>query len=210
MKKNYIKSFVKRQGRMTPAQRDAFSKYWSKYGLELSDPISDFFRGSIVDIGFGMGEALLTQALAQPDQRFIGIDVHRPGVGKLLANAADADLCNLQIICHDAVEVLEQAVPDQSLEGVQLFFPDPWPKKRHHKRRLVQVPFVKLIAQKLKPQGYFHIATDWEHYAVHIQAVFDEVNLFLPCEIPSRHASRFEQRGIRLGHTIWDFMFRRD
>ncbi len=165
-----IRSFVRRQGRFTPAQRDAFDSLWAGRGLEPGDAPLDLpslFPGCtafVVEIGFGMGHTLVELASRSPQTGFVGIEVHRPGVGKLLAMAEERGLQNVRVFCHDAVEVLNRAIPDASLDGLLLFFPDPWHKKRHHKRRLVQPPFVELVQRKLKPGGLFHLATDWEDY----------------------------------------------
>ena len=219
-----IRSFVRRQGRFTPAQREAFDTLWTGRGLEADgsrlDLASLFPRCDrfVVEIGFGMGYTLAELASREPRTGFIGIEVHRPGVGKLLALAEERGLENLRVFCHDAVEVLERALADASLDAVLLFFPDPWHKKRHNKRRLVQPPFVELVQRKLKPGGLFHLATDWEDYALQMLEVIESLpgwtNLagagrFSP-RPESRPETRFEQRGMRLGHGVRDLLFRRD
>ena len=218
-----IRSFVRRQGRFTPAQREAFDSLWAGRGLEPGDAPLDLpslFPGCqafVVEIGFGMGYTLVELAGRSPRTGFLGIEVHRPGVGKLLAMAEERGLQNIRVFCHDAVEVLERAIPEASLDGLLLFFPDPWHKKRHHKRRLVQPPFVALVQRKLKPGGLFHLATDWEDYAAQMLAVVESVpgwvNLggagCFSARPESRPLTRFEQRGMRLGHGVWDLLFRK-
>ena len=218
-----IRSFVRRQGRITPAQRDAFDSLWAGRGLEPGDAPLDLpllFPGCtafVVEIGFGMGHTLAELAGRSPQTGFVGIAVHRPGVGKLLAMAEARGLQNIRVFCHDAVEVLDRAIPDASLDGLLLFFPDPWHKKRHHKRRLVQPPFVALVQRKLKPGGLFHLATDWEDYARQMLEVVESVPGWVNlagagCFSPrpeSRPLTRFEQRGMRLGHGVWDLLLRK-
>jgi len=218
-----IRSFVRRQGRFTPAQRQAFESLWTGRGLEFDGRPLDLpalFPGCarlIVEIGFGMGYTLAELAAREPRTGFVGIEVHRPGVGKLLALAEEGGLDNVRVFCHDAVEVLERCVPDAALDAVLLFFPDPWHKKRHHKRRLVQAPFVELVQRKLKQGGLFHLATDWEDYARQMLEVVESVPGWINvagagCFAPrpaSRPETRFEQRGMRLGHAVRDLLFRR-
>lgn len=171
----------------------------------------------VLEIGFGMGASLVTMAGNNPQQNFLGIEVHSPGVGACLADAHEAELSNLRVMCHDAVEVLENMIPDGSLEMVQLFFPDPWHKARHNKRRIVQTPFVELVLRKLKVGGVFHMATDWQHYAEHMLEVMNgvadyrnqsETGDYVP-RPASRPLTKFELRGQRLGHGVWDLMFER-
>ena len=220
-KRRAIRSFVRREGRMTEAQKNAIAELWPHYGLEISseplDIVQTFNRVSptFLEIGFGMGDSLVEMAAAHPQNNYIGIEVHRPGVGRLLSNAHEKQLINLKVFCHDAVEVLKQTIPDESLDGVFLFFPDPWPKARHHKRRIVQPQFVELIANKLQPGGFFHMATDWENYAEHMLEVMKASPLFTnqsaaggAVEKPDyRPLTKFEKRGQRLGHGIWDLVF---
>ncbi|MDF2530415.1 MAG: hypothetical protein K0Q57_1295 [Gammaproteobacteria bacterium] len=216
-----IKSFVRREGRLTIGQQKALDTGWPKFGLQLEDGLIDpakVFHNQapcIVEIGFGMGQSLAEMAQNHPEQNYIGIEVHRPGVGCLLKAVLDHNLSNIRVYDQDAVEVLKQCIPDNSLAGVQLFFPDPWHKKRHHKRRIVQPEFVKLIWQKLAPGGFFHLATDWENYAEHMMAVLSQdsgfenmagLNQFSP-RPDSRPLTKFEQRGHRLGHGVWDLLF---
>ncbi len=218
-----IRSFVRRQGRFTPAQRTAFERLWTQYGLDPATGMLDppgLFPGStrlIVEIGFGMGHTLAELAARDAGSGFIGIEVHRPGVGKLLALAEEQGLTNIRVYCHDAVEVLEHCIPDAALDALLLLFPDPWHKKRHHKRRLVQPPFVALVQRKLKPDGIFHLATDWEDYAQQMLEVIEALPGWLNlagagCFAPrpqTRPQTRFEARGLRLGHEVRDLLFRR-
>lgn len=216
-----IKSYVRREGRLTIGQQKALDKGWSQFGLKLEDGLIDlktaFDREApvILEIGFGMGQSLAEMAAKHPEQDYIGIEVHRPGVGCLLKAMLDNDITNIRIYDQDAVEVLKHCIPDHSLSGLQLFFPDPWHKKRHHKRRIVQPEFVKLAAQKLKVGGFFHLATDWENYAQHMMQVLSQEpefknqageNQFIP-RPNSRPLTKFEQRGQHLGHGVWDLMF---
>jgi len=172
----------------------------------------------VLEIGFGMGDSLAQQAITQSQNNFIGIEVHRPGVGHLLSLIAKHELNNIRIYCTDAVEALKHCIPDNSLDSVQIFFPDPWPKKRHHKRRLVQRPIVKLIVSKLKAGGTLHLATDWENYAEHMLEVLNACSELTNTstngpfvERPdSRPLTKFESRGKRLGHGVWDLVFRKN
>jgi tRNA (guanine-N7-)-methyltransferase len=215
-----IRSFVPRQGRITAGQEFALENYWPEYGLDTNaqyDFAQVFGRDApiIVEIGFGNGESLAAMAAANPDNNYIGIEVHRPGVGHLLMKIKQGNISNLKIYNHDAIETLEKHFPDDSLSGVHLFFPDPWPKKRHHKRRIVRASFVEMLVKKLKPGGYFHAATDWENYAGHILEVLSTAKGMSNtsathdyCERPDyRPLTKFEQRGIRLGHGVWDLIF---
>ena len=210
-----IRSFVRREGRMSKRQSTAYESLYPKYGVECGQQLdlSGLFgrvAPTIVEIGFGMGDTLATMALENPDSNFIGIEVHRPGVGSLLATIEEKGISNIRIFCHDAVEVLEQSIPDQSLDGIHIFFPDPWHKKRHHKRRLIQTAFVSLLATKLKPQGKLHIATDWKNYAEWIEEVMAETPNFskLPNDTShQRPTTKFERRGLKLGHGVWDMIY---
>ncbi|MGG6196308.1 tRNA (guanosine(46)-N7)-methyltransferase TrmB [Pantoea allii] len=218
-----IRSFVRRQGRLTKGQQLALDNYWPEMGVEYQpDPIDLpvlFGRDAPVtlEIGFGMGASLVTMAQNTPHQNFLGIEVHAPGVGACLASAKEAGVSNLRVMCHDAVEVLEKMIPDNSLRMVQLFFPDPWHKARHNKRRIVQVPFAELVMRKLKLGGVFHMATDWEAYAEHMLEVMSSIagyqnlsedSTYVP-RPETRPLTKFEQRGQRLGHGVWDLMFER-
>lgn len=217
-----IRSFVRREGRMTISQQRAFDNYWAQYGLAAEGALLDldtlFGRQAqrCLEIGFGMGHSLLEMAKQQPDWDFIGIEVHRPGVGALLAGIEQHQLTNIRVFCADAIDVLTSRIPDSSIDLLQLFFPDPWPKKRHHKRRIVQPAFIELIHQKLTAGDRFHMATDWENYAIHMLAVMRGVpQLFYNTSttdgfIPrpeSRPFTKFERRGHNLGHQVWDLLF---
>ncbi len=218
-----VRSFVLREGRLTKGQAQAMEQQWPTMGLEYSAEAIDLeavFGNSspvVLEIGFGMGASLVEMAKAAPEQNFIGIEVHKPGVGACLADAAAANVTNLKVFHHDAVEVLEQTIADASLDRVQLFFPDPWHKKRHHKRRIVQPEFAELIKRKLKVGGVFHLATDWENYSEHMLEVMSAApgykNLSTTGDFVERPEHRpltkFEARGHRLGHGVWDLMFER-
>jgi tRNA (guanine-N7-)-methyltransferase len=219
-----IRSFVLREGRLTPGQLSALEKLWPLYGLENSSEPFDFesvFGRSapvILEIGFGNGESLAQAAAESPDQDFVGIEVHRPGVGHLLQLIDHQGLKNLRIVCADAVSVLEHRVVDNSLAGLRIYFPDPWPKKRHHKRRIVQAPFITLATRKLCDRGVLHLATDWENYAEQMMAVVEaqpglrnQAGTGGFSERPDwRAETKFERRGKRLGHGVWDLIFSRE
>lgn len=214
---------MRRQGRLTKGQQQALDTLWPVMGVEYQPEPVDlpalFGREAPVtlEIGFGMGASLVTMAQNTPHQNFLGIEVHAPGVGACLAAAKEADVQNLRVMCHDAVEVLEKMIPDNSLRMVQLFFPDPWHKARHNKRRIVQVPFAELVMRKLKLGGVFHMATDWEAYAEHMLEVMNSIDGYRNQSeqqnyVPrpeTRPLTKFEQRGQRLGHGVWDLMFER-
>lgn len=217
-----IHSFVRREGRITAGQQHALERLWPRFGVapgqEPVDLRTLFGRDAPVtlEVGFGNGESLVWQAERAPDRDFIGIEVHRPGVGHLLGELERRDLHNVRIFNEDAVEVLETRIPPASLDTVQIFFPDPWHKKRHHKRRLIQPGFVRLVASRLRPGGRIHLATDWEDYARQMQDVMAAcADLFAPegpqpleSRPPSRPATRFEQRGERRGHRVSDLLYR--
>lgn len=217
-----VRSFVLRQGRATVAQQRALAELWPTYGIEFTHQPLDFdaifgrCAPRMIEIGFGAGEALLEYAKANPEVDCLGLEVHRPGVGHLLLSAEAASLSNLRVICHDAVEVL-QHTPAASISFVHIFFPDPWPKKRHHKRRLIQPAFATLLARVLKQDGVLRLATDWEHYAHHMREVLDASADFLNVagdqgfveRAAMRPLTRFERRGQRLGHDVWDLQYRR-
>jgi len=208
---------------MTPVQKRALEDNWPRWGLEYDDGRLDidavFGRPghTVLEIGFGMGHSLVEMAEARPDTNFIGIEVHRPGIGKLFHGLENTGADNVRVYCHDAVEILRDCIADASLDTVQIFFPDPWHKKRHQKRRLVQAPFVGLLVKKLKEGGTLHIATDWEHYAEQMMNVLDAekclTNSFgSGCFSPrpdDRPLTKFEKRGERLGHGVWDLLFTR-
>jgi len=201
-----IKSFVRREGRMTKGQRCAFKELWSKYGLEINEVAHNF---QVLEIGFGMGQSLLSMAAAHPEQNFLGIEVYRPGVGHLFAELAKHNITNVRVYCADAVEVLQRCIIDHSLNEILIFFPDPWPKKKHHKRRLIQFEFIVFLAKKLKAEGLLYIATDWEDYATHILNAMSKTKLFHQVKTLARPLTKFEQRGQRLGHKIWNLCFLR-
>jgi len=218
-----VRSFVVRAGRITGAQSRALEELWPRFGLECGaqplDPAAVFGRIAplTVEIGFGSGEHLAALAQAHPGRDHLGIEVHPPGVGRLLLLAGRAGLTNLRIVCHDAVEVLERAVAPGSIDEFLILFPDPWPKKRHHKRRLIQPAFVRLVADRLRPGGVLRLATDWEPYAAQMLEVLGGCEMlenlspagaFMP-RPEGRAPTRFEQRGTRLGHAVWDLAFRR-
>lgn len=217
-----IRSFVVRSGRMTLGQTRGWDEYWNTLGIEPNATLNfaEIFGNSnpvVLEIGFGMGGSLFEMAMADPSKNFVGVEVHRPGVGALLASVGDQGLSNLRVLCCDAVALLNNYVPDQSLSRIQLYFPDPWHKKRHHKRRIVQRPFVELLAKKLMSSGIFHMATDWEPYAEHMAKVMALSEQFENCsssgpysEKPDyRPDTKFEARGIRLGHGVWDLLYRK-
>jgi tRNA (guanine-N7-)-methyltransferase len=206
-----IRSFVLRQGRTTPAQQRALEELMPKYGIAFPAKISSE-KPLVLEIGSGMGETTAEIARANPQADFVAVEVHGPGVGSLLNRIEKDGLKNLRVVRHDAVEVLEQMVDDGSLAAIHLFFPDPWPKKRHHKRRLVQPAFVSLLARKLSPGGVVHAATDWPDYADQIAAVFQANGSFAGSGsgFAARPATKFETRGRKLGHPIRDLYFRRE
>ncbi len=218
-----IRSFVLRGGRTTEAQQRALSLLWPKYGCEFSQHPLDldalFARRAprILEIGFGNGGNLAALAQAHPERDYLGVEVHRAGIGRLLLSVETAALTNVRLICHDAVEVLAEQVPADSLDEIVILFPDPWPKKRHHKRRLIQPSFVDLAASRLKRHGTLRLATDWEPYAQQMLEVLAACpileNLAADHAFADRSAervpTRFEQRGTRLGHGVRDLTFRR-
>ncbi|HSS46217.1 MAG TPA: tRNA (guanosine(46)-N7)-methyltransferase TrmB [Burkholderiales bacterium] len=216
-----IRSYVLRQGRISNAQKRAHETLLPKYGIPYAASLLDLNRAfgriapKILEIGFGMGESTATIAREHPENDYLAIEVHTPGVGNLLKQIDAAELSNVRIIQHDAMEVLQQMLAPDSFSGVHIFFPDPWPKKRHYKRRLIQPDFVSLLCQRMKTGAYLHVATDWQDYAEHILAVLDaELGLANTAEnYASRPAYRpltkFELRGLKLGHRVWDLVFKR-
>jgi tRNA (guanine-N7-)-methyltransferase len=216
-----VRSFVVRGGRITEAQERALAALWPVYGVDFApapldlDALFKRRASRVVEIGFGNGEHLIALATTHQERDYIGIEVHRPGVGRLLLMLEKLGLTNVRAICHDAVEVLEQQITAHSLDEVLILFPDPWHKKRHHKRRLIQAPFVELVASRLKPGGVLRLATDWQPYAEQMLQVLMAcralANLaadqsFMP-RPEERTATRFEKRGERLGHGVWDLAF---
>lgn len=218
-----IRSFVLRTGRMTEGQKRAYDIHWPSKGLDVDngmlDLAAEFGRQApvVLEIGFGMGDSLAAMAAAAPDTDFIGVEVHSPGVGRLMHLIDEQGLTNLRAYCFDAVEVLERCIPDASLSRVQVYFPDPWHKKRHHKRRLIQPAFVQLLRRKLQPGGVVHLATDWQNYAEHMMAVMSSAEGFVnqagegqfSPRPDYRPITKFEKRGERLGHGVWDLLFQR-
>ena len=206
-----------RQGRTTSAQKRALEELLPKYGLPFTEKVispREIFQRTaplVVEIGSGMGETTAAIALAHPEADFIAVEVHGPGVGSLLNRIAAAELKNVRVIRHDAVEVLGHMIPDGALAAIHLFFPDPWPKKRHHKRRLVQPPFIALAARKLALGGVLHAATDWLEYAQQMEALFSRSGLFLAVDagFAERPTTKFEARGRRLGNSVRDLVFTR-
>jgi len=218
-----VRSFVRRSGRMTKGQLNALERLWPQYGMDFREDNVDlnalFGRSAprILEVGSGMGDALVEMALTHPQNDYLGIEVYRPGIGSLLKKLDELGVTNVRVISEDAVVVLKQMIPDASLDAVCIFFPDPWPKKRHHKRRLIQTPFIGLLANKLKCGGMLHMATDWEDYAHHMMAVLNCIPGLIN-EAGQHHFSprpdyrpltKFEQRGRRLGHQVWDLVFKK-
>ena len=203
-----IRSYVLRQGRTTPAQKRALDELLPKYGIPFSAQ-QKLPNGLVLEIGSGMGETTAAIAHAHPELEFVAVEVHGPGVGSLLNRIHSGELRNLRVIRHDALAVLEQMIDDGSLAGIHLFFPDPWPKKRHHKRRLVQPGFAALAARKLAAGGVLHAATDWPDYAEQMQAVFSAVLKPADQGLVERPVTKFEARGRRLGHPIRELFFRK-
>lgn len=225
--KRKIRSFVLRTGRLSEFQRNMMNENWAEYGLDHQTEPFDFEKiyGNtnpvVLEIGFGMGKSLVEMAEQNPDKNYLGIEVHTPGVGACLAYAIEKGVKNLRVICHDATEILRDCIADGSLGGLQLFFPDPWHKAKHHKRRIVQPHFIETVAQKLSAGGFIHFATDWENYAEHmlevLQAMQNTVGIrntsatndYIP-RPDFRPLTKFEARGHRLGHGVWDLYFIKD
>lgn len=218
-----IRSFVRREGRMTESQQRALAELWPRYGVEPPPrplALAELFGRTapvVFEIGFGMGDYLFSRVVAEPERDFFGVEVHRPGVGRLLNRAHEAGCGNLRVACHDAVEVLRDWIAEASLDEIVIQFPDPWHKKRHHKRRLVQPAFARLAASRLKPGGLLSLATDWAEYAQHMMDVLNAEPLlhneaadggFVP-RPAQRLKTKFEQRGERLGHGVFDLAYRR-
>ena len=216
-----IKSYVLRAGRVSNRQQLGLDLWLKDYQLTISDTpwclTTEFGRNAdtVVEIGFGMGTSLLTMATENPQINYIGIEVHKAGVGSLVADLHDHQLSNVRIVAYDAVEVFLTQLEDNSLSGVQIFFPDPWHKKRHHKRRLIQSEFIQLLVKKIKKDGFIHCATDWQEYAEHILEVLATEPALYNQQLTggyspkpeSRPLTKFEQRGARLGHGVWDLIF---
>ena len=216
-----IRSFVRRTGRLTPSQQRALAELWPRYGVDFSSTPLDYVvlfgrrAPRVLEIGFGNGDTLVQQAGENPDLDFVGIEVHEPGVGHCLLQANDAEISNLRLIKHDAIEVLERHIPPLSLQRINIYFPDPWPKKRHHKRRLLQPSFLALLHDRLAVGGTLYVATDWANYAEHIDEVFADSPLFT-CDERREHdgeqpldrpSTKFEKRGLKKGHRIVDWRY---
>ncbi|MFT5037672.1 MAG: tRNA (guanine-N7-)-methyltransferase [Flavobacteriaceae bacterium] len=222
-RKKSIRSYVVRAGRMTDGQRKAFETSWPIYGLKLADGAINtdevFGRSGlkILEIGFGMGDSLLQMAAAEPESDFIGIEVHPPGVGTIINTARVEGLANLRIYLADANDVLDECFAPASIDRLQLYFPDPWHKKKHNKRRIVQPSFLQRVREKLRPNGIIHMATDWQPYAEQMLEILSEATGFENCAGPGessprpayRPLTKFEKRGERLGHGVWDFIFKK-
>ncbi|GAA0413815.1 tRNA (guanosine(46)-N7)-methyltransferase TrmB [Cocleimonas flava] len=217
-----VRSFVLRQGRLTRGQDDALQNFWPVFGIDRGDSaldVDNLFESKAqvtLEIGFGDGVSLATMAENAPDKNFIGIEVHKPGVGRLLHLIDEKKLTNVRVMDDDAVQIIKNRIPEASLDRVQLFFPDPWHKKRHNKRRIVQDDFVSLIASRLKPGGVFHLATDWEPYAEHMAEVMEaSADFSSMADTPyspkpeERPTTKFETRGIKLGHGVWDLLYQK-
>ena len=216
-----IQSFVRRSGRISKAQSIGLNELWHDYGVDLNEKKLDFNKlflsknNVTLEVGFGNGDSLLEMAIDQPNQNFLGIEVYEAGVGRLINEANKNKLSNLKIIKDDAVEVLTNNILDNSISHFQLFFPDPWHKKKHHKRRIVQISFLDLLSKKLKKDGVVHIATDWENYAEHIMELLESHSHFKNCagdhmyslRPKNRPLTKFENRGQKLGHGVWDIIF---
>ena len=216
-----IKSYVVRSGRMTPGQEKSYADLWKIYGVEAGKQLLDVAKlyqkqsPLILEIGFGMGDSLIEMAQSNPDFNYLGIEVHKPGVGRLLGNISEHSLTNIRVMQADAVEVLKSQILDYSLNSVYLFFPDPWHKRRHNKRRIVKDEFIQLLRKKLQSHGQFHMATDWKDYALQMLKEMKNTSGFKNCSadgdyIPRpeyRPMTKFERRGERLGHGVWDILF---
>jgi len=223
MRQRHVRSFVLRAGRLTQGQSRALRELWPLYGVPENSGLLDFrdlFANDhpvIMEIGFGNGDATWQMASEHPEENFLGVEVHKPGVGHLLLKIEELGIGNIRIACEDAVELLRNRVPPESLAGVRIYFPDPWPKKRHHKRRIIQPAFIALLAEKTRPGGILHLATDWEPYAKHMSEVMHSSPYFENLStrgttVPKpdwRPATKYEKRGERLGHRVFDLVFRR-
>jgi tRNA (guanine-N7-)-methyltransferase len=221
MEHRHIRSFVLRQGRVSPAQQRSLETLMPRYGIPYAPQTLDMSQAfgrvapKILEIGFGMGEPTAQIALAHPQNDYLALEVHPPGVGSLLKQIDAQAIHNIRIIQHDAVEVLRDMIADEALDGVHIFFPDPWHKARHNKRRLIQSPFIAKLVQKIKPGGYLHVATDWQDYAEQVLAVLSaepqlQNSTTGYAERPDyRPLTKFEQRGLKLGHGVWDLIFTR-
>ena len=221
--KRPVRSYVIRSGRITNSQRHAIEQYWESNVVTYTGALLDLpyiFKNNLpvtLEIGFGMGASLIEMAEKDKDYNFLGVEVHRPGIGKTLHDANLLEIKNLKLMCHDAQEVFQHSLEDGSIDRVLIFFPDPWPKKRHRKRRLVQTEFIKLIARKLKANGSLHLATDWKEYAEYMMEVIEPLPEFRNAIAPNsywskstRPKTKFENRGRKLGHGVWDLMYKKN
>lgn len=218
-----IQSFVRREGRITPSQKKALVEHWPRYGIEPDDTLLDFptlfdrQAPTILEIGFGDGDVLLELSGRQADINFIGAEVYRPGLGRLMIRLADRDINNVRLVGDDAVELLEKRIKPNSLQAIHLYFPDPWPKKKHHKRRIINEAFGKLLQSRIAVAGVFHFATDWEPYAEWSLDILEEVSGFqnvagerqFSPRPDYRPVTKFEKRGYRLGHSTWDLIYKK-
>ena len=219
-----INSFVRREGRITKSQLQALSQLWCKYGITPAgdnilhlDSLFSEPAPLVLEIGFGMGDSLFEAAKHNPDKNFIGVEVYSPGIGALLNKIDSAELKNIKLVQYDAVEFLRKYLPDNCIDKLALLFPDPWPKKKHHKRRIVQNNFVELLVNKLKPQGFFHFATDWSDYSEHVLSIMQDNPNFINIAGDNvyvqaalwRGETKFEKRGVKLGHEIFDLVFQK-
>lgn len=224
LKQRHIKSFVLRQGKITSGQQQALVQLMPQYGIDYTEHLvnlEQYFKRAnsiIIEIGFGMGQASWQIAKQNPENDYLGIEVHAPGVGSLLMSLVEHEITNMRVIQHDAVLVLKNMIMDNSIAGFHIYFPDPWHKKKHHKRRLIQMEFIDLMCGKLKDDGYIHVATDWEHYAMHMLKLFGQNKQLANQSINGdfverpqyRPLTKFEQRGVNLGHKVWDLVFKKD
>ena len=209
---------MRRQGRMSDRQKNALRTLLPRYGINFTPQVlnldQSFARTApkVLEIGFGMGQSLAQLAKDHRDMDFLGVEVHEPGVGSLLAAMQEQHIDNIRVMCHDAVEILQQCIADNTFDAVNIFFPDPWPKKRHHKRRLIQSPFMETLVKKMKPRAQLHIATDWQPYAEWIEAILTAHQLLMrstKSALFPRAMTKFEQRGLELGHQVYEFLFQK-
>lgn len=220
--KRPLKSFVIRASRLTTSQKNALDSLWGSYVLSFDNELIDLesafpeAKPIVIEIGFGMGDSLLEMAMADPNRNYLGIEVHRPGVGKLLHGIESNKVTNLKIVSHDALEVIQNGFPADSIDELLIFFPDPWHKKRHNKRRLIQSEFIQMVRSRLKIDAQIHMATDWQPYGEHMMEVMSAAEGFSNCNgannywtSPKRPETKFERRGIKLGHGVWDLLFKR-
>jgi tRNA (guanine-N7-)-methyltransferase len=209
-----VRSYTLRQHRMTPGQAKALKEHWPEYGLNSNSGWLNALRPCVLEIGFGMGQSLMTMAEQYPEKLFVGVEVHKPGIGALLGAAVKRNIKNIRVYNQDILIVLKQNIRDNSLSKTQIYFPDPWPKNRHKKRRLIQTEFVNLIYQKIQPQGYLHLATDCEDYALQMLKVIESLNIFENCagkglfsHRMDRPITKFERKGLIAGRKSWDLLF---